>query len=267
MLARLPGLNAFQTFQLECSVQGVPLSHAIDPTPVLDTEPVDFPHGPSDSMLRGVTRAATLLRQGEPLVRDNSLRALDLGLFGDDVPMRTLAGMVNGSREAVTAQDSVPSFNGPRPGNLDVCVGAERNWLTVLTGAQDIGDPDQPLAEFFTGADGGVVMARKLWTVPNALTFVGVVIGGVEYPAGSLLALSTRHHGDSRAAPPGYSVRPADEVISAAFLRLSGYALPEGQQAIYGVDSLTNGLEIATVREFAETALGHFPPAALPPAA
>jgi len=219
----------------------------------------NFSAGPTHSMFRAVAAAGALLRvrPNEQLAKSSDGNVLDLSAFGDDIPMRTLAAMCNDSLnpQLVPPEDVVP-LPGPLSYGRNVCVLAEGRWITALER-----DKSQKLyggmAEFFTAngqPDGPLVAARKNVNEQMTLTFVDTMIGGVRFPAGSLLNLRAKgeaedvHKKNRALIASGYSVRPLGHIAAASFMRLSAFALPEDQQAEYGVDGLTQGRSMEDLR-------------------
>ena len=201
--------------------------------------------GPSHPTLCAITEAASLLRNkpGQALAKGGEL--LDADAFGDDVPLRTLAGMVNGSMRAVAAQAGVPYVADTMKGDKNICAKAEGHWVTVLDMPDD--GADRALAQIFS-TDGSPVLGRKDAGVQTGLTFVEMNIGGVLYPPGSIINLWA--HGDVHQAGRvkidihGFELWPVAALRRASFLRLSAFALPEAQRDAYGVQALGQGRSI-----------------------
>lgn len=257
-------MASFEEFAQKCSAQGVELHPclALPPTVIENVSA-----GPEHPMLRALATAGALLRTkpNEPLATNDML--LDLEAFGDDVPMRTLATMCNGSvnPELVPPEDTV-ALPGPLSYGKDVCYSAEGRWIAALEseGAKSgrIITTYGGIAEFFTadGKQDGLVAARKNIFEQTTMTFAKTTIGGIAYPAGSLLNLravgetENAHRKNEIHIPAGYTVRSLGDVGLATFMRLSAFALPQNQQAEYGIAHLTQGYTLEDLRATATAA-------------
>lgn len=247
----------FEDFSQECRLQGVELDPRISVVARLGwQEATRFETGPQDPMLRAIVRAGMFrrARPDMPLAKADAL--IDVAVFGDDVPQRTLANMVNGSLNPVLVEAEVPYF-ADSSAVVNVCEQSEKRWYDALQDTDSIGD-FRPLVQFVT--DGGrAVAGRKGWYSQSTMSFCDAVnVGGIVYPAGSLFAatsVSDRRDRYGRAQlPAGYSSVDIARVDGMSFMRLSAFAVPEEQRAQYGLERLGQGKSMDDLRALAQTA-------------
>lgn len=147
-----------------------------------------------------------------------------------DIGATTLANMVNGSylQAAGLAGPSDFSSNGYiRP---HACDEAERYFLQAVEDLETIvaGVGTTKRAELIHD-NGRPLLLRKMKGAPTALLLTPLKLNGVTYPVGSII----RNRPLSKYIDTYAPLIPADDIKEAAFLRLSAFAYPSRQRALF----------------------------------
>jgi len=120
--------------------------------------------------------------------------------------------------------------NGPKE-EVGNCLSAEGNFKVAIE-RSDLADEeyDNQKNQVFVDDQGELVLFRKGYGEPSALSFVDLSLNGIAYPAGTLFNVGKSRYSYGQKIAPKTYLHSLEEVISIAPLRSALYALPTVEQ-------------------------------------
>jgi hypothetical protein len=242
-------VKTYGEFAALCKEQNVGLYDGLE----RDQPALSFTWEPTQ-VLRAIAQAGVILRvkPGARLVRKPVV-------FNDTKPdfsLKVLGDIVNATYSPAAPSIRRPAFSSPKTaGHLCVCEEAEGKFLDTV---RDLTDKTSDQSDDF-GCEimtvvGRPTFLRKSGIVASSLSLRPVIIGGIPYPAGSLLRINLPDEVNEEGTPTypnvpyrAYKVTPVVSFACIGFLRLSAFALPpaERQEVFDASDSTTDPATIA----------------------
>lgn len=269
----------FTEFKHECNKQEIELHPALVAAAISGESGTSFTHEPTAN-LAAIAMAGRLLRwSGHNNSADIKLANQKIQLTPEtsgDLVVEALATVINHSIEPYQPTIHEVFWPENNASGLSICQDAEGYFAmaaALLMGLETsvlLGqEPPKGIAdiEVIIDSDGDPVILRKGINSrsnigePTSLALKEVIIGGVLFPAGSILNVEGsiqqgpyRNGPSSFIASPGiFQVRPVRDYDKASFLRLSAYGLPPTERfKHFSASDLIGGENTAVKRLFIE---------------
>jgi hypothetical protein len=233
------GLAPYRQMAEACREQGVDLPQVFwDAMPNSRTAPRLYT-GRLSAMQRPINAADNLLNSGAAFNRRHNAvnQPIDIDYLPPDKHVRLLATLLNANIGQPIDDTPAYTIAGRSPDFWNVCPDLERYWHETH---DEMAGEGRLSVQIFTH-EGQPIALRKGRGLPSGLLLEDVAIGrqGMVYPAGSAVHLVTSRDNDvlyeSRLVlpSPGVEVRPASDIISARFSRLTLFAADSRERAVH----------------------------------
>lgn len=201
--------------------QGVEIEPQIDEilrTPALNESKLWLP----TNILEAISTASRLAQsQGE--LASGTIRKTNR--IARDTPANTLVEILNGSVKRWDQEHTITIDQTASTNILDSCPHAEIYFLEAIEELDKTEVGSMPnLTQQIIHQNGKALIFRKKIDIPTGLALEPMVINGVIYPPGSILAVKSQKSGPAR-EKTGFKTLPLSEIERLTFLRLSAFAL------------------------------------------